>query len=182
MGDQTCFDQYQLYIYCADPTGCGLGNDAKAWDFQVCYELNLAFGISSATSMFPDLPFSDADRDAYCSEKYPEITSRHSWFALNYFGSDVWSSSNIIWSNGLLDPWHGAGILSSTDPLLPTVILDLGAHHLDLRAPNDQDPQSVTEARQQEEDLRTDSGLFQKIQNEEQNDWFCQDMKNRPTK
>ncbi|XP_075247465.1 dipeptidyl peptidase 2-like, partial [Convolutriloba macropyga] len=150
--DQTCFDQYVLYIYCADPTGCGLGNDAKAWDFQVCYELNLALGSSSKTSMFPDLPFSDADRDEYCTKKYG-ITSRHNWFGINYWGSNVWSSSNIIWSNGFLDPWHGAGILSSDDPDLPTVILNLGAHHLDLRAPNAKDPASVTQARQKEEEL-----------------------------
>ncbi len=100
--------------------------------------------------MFPDLPFSDDDRDAYCSAKYG-TEPRHDWFALNFWGSNVWSSSNIIWSNGLLDPWHGAGILSSSDPDLPVVILDLGAHHLDLRASNAADPPSVTAARKTEQ-------------------------------
>ena len=115
-------------------------------------QFSSALGSSSKTSMFPDLPFSDADRDEYCTKKYG-ITSRHDWFGINYWGSNVWSSSNIIWSNGLLDPWHGAGILSSEDPDLPTVILNLGAHHLDLRAPNAKDPASVTQARQKEEEL-----------------------------
>ena len=56
--------------------------------------------------------------------------------------------SNVIWSNGLLDPWHGGGFLepvagSST----PVIVMPKGAHHLDLRGPHTDDPGDVTYAR-----------------------------------
>ncbi len=64
------------------------------------------------------------------------------------------SATNIVFTNGGLDPWSGASPtknLSST--LLSCFIgillfnLESGAHHLDLRSPNAADPRDVTECR-----------------------------------
>ena len=35
-GTLPCLDPDTEYIECADPTGCGLGADSHAWDYQVC--------------------------------------------------------------------------------------------------------------------------------------------------
>lgn len=34
-GVQQCFDLQAEYVQCADQTGCGLGDTARAWDYQV---------------------------------------------------------------------------------------------------------------------------------------------------
>lgn len=54
-------------------------------------------------------------------------------------------------SNGLLDPWHGGGVLQSY-PLqnITSIIIANGAHHLDLRASNPADPADVVLARKAE--------------------------------
>ena len=63
--------------------------------------------------------------------------------------------SQIIWSNGGLDPWHGGGFLTPGDPASGNhwVFMPNGAHHLDLRAPHPDDPPDVTAARQLEESI-----------------------------
>lgn len=36
-GQLACFDLHSLYVQCADPTGCGLGSNSLAWDYQVLH-------------------------------------------------------------------------------------------------------------------------------------------------
>merc|ERR1711871_767486 len=59
--------------------------------------------------------------------------------------------SNIVFSNGLLDPWCAAGVLSPPSAGLQAVTIDQGGHHLDLFFPTPQDPPSAIKARQVEE-------------------------------
>ena len=40
-----CHDIMQEYVHCSDPTGCGLGKDAVAWDYQVLHEFYLVLNI-----------------------------------------------------------------------------------------------------------------------------------------
>ncbi|GIX78186.1 dipeptidyl peptidase 2 [Caerostris extrusa] len=131
-GTLKCFDIYEEYIYCADPTGCGLGFDATAWDYQVCTELNIIGSTYGVDDMFPVLPFTSKMRDEYCYKTY-KVLPREDYLDVQYWGTDISSSSNIIQKN-------------ISDSLV-AVIIDGGAHHLDLREDNPDDPPSVRDAR-----------------------------------
>ena len=90
------------------------------------------------------------------------------WLDAYFGGRSLEGYSNIIFSNGLLDPWSSAGVYDDmaviepgayTGPWLRNIssskdvsalILPLGAHHLDLMFSDDDDPPEATYARRVE--------------------------------
>ena len=80
------------------------------------------------------------------------MTPEFDW-ALDVFGGrnikqDFKHMTNIIFSNGDLDPWHSGGVLynitSSNKDIFTSLYIPMSAHHFDLRLPNALDPDVVT--------------------------------------
>jgi len=104
------------------------------------------------TSMFLAAPIDYDANTKYCQETFG-LTPQYSW-ALDYFGGyDIYKDflhlTNIVFSNGDLDPWMAGGLNYNVtaDGSGIALLIEGGAHHLDLRLPTDQDPVFLTEAR-----------------------------------
>ena len=63
---------------------------------------------------------------------------------------DLSTASNIVFSNGKLDPWHRGGVLKNVSDSVVAVVLPNGAHHLDLMFSNPADPPDAVAARETE--------------------------------
>uniref|UniRef100_A0A1I7XBE3 Lysosomal Pro-X carboxypeptidase n=1 Tax=Heterorhabditis bacteriophora TaxID=37862 RepID=A0A1I7XBE3_HETBA len=76
---------------------------------------------------------------------------REHWASDNY-GTIFPSASNIVFSNGFLDPWSGGGwsLKPKINRSLISIILKDGAHHYDLRGSHPQDTDEVKKIRETE--------------------------------
>jgi lysosomal Pro-X carboxypeptidase len=86
---------------------------------------------------------------------YPLSNDPLSHWVDEYYGgkTSTRTASNIVFSNGQLDPWSSGGVL--TNESLPSsviaLLLPMGAHHLDLMFEDPADPPDVKQARAVEE-------------------------------
>ncbi|XP_019384090.1 PREDICTED: lysosomal Pro-X carboxypeptidase [Crocodylus porosus] len=116
------------------------------WYYQVCTEMVMPMCTDGVNDMFEPEKW---DFQAFSEEcfKLWGVRPRPSWILSVYGGKNISSHSNIIFSNGGLDPWSGGGVTQNITNSLVAIVIPEGAHHLDLRSSNPCDPESVRQAR-----------------------------------
>lgn len=129
------------------PASGGLGD--AAWNYQACSELVLPSSATGVKDFFPPQPFIESQYTQNCQQT-ESVSPRYTWIPLQYGGFNISAHSNIIFSNGDLDPWSGGGIRYTIKSSLPAILIHNGAHHLDLRFSSPNDPPSVVSARKLE--------------------------------
>ncbi|XP_071949074.1 lysosomal Pro-X carboxypeptidase-like [Antedon mediterranea] len=136
-GNQKCFN---ISSNAVDTLG-DLG-----WSYQSCTEMVMPFCSHGKNDMFESSPWDIKAFTEGCQKTWG-VTPRPKWIPVQFWAKDLEMATNIIFSNGLLDPWSAGGVLDEISDDITTILIPDGAHHLDLRTPNAKDPLSVREAR-----------------------------------
>lgn len=123
------------------------------WDYQWCTETipeESYFTTDGVNDMFMPRVFPHDAVEAHCYDAWG-VRPRWTWMRAAYGNPfDDWAQggvSNIVFSNGLYDPWSSAGIKTNLSATLPAITIDVGAHHIDTFFSDPEDPPSVTAAR-----------------------------------
>ncbi|UMM25461.1 hypothetical protein L5515_005280 [Caenorhabditis briggsae] len=144
---------------CGDQGTGGLGDDALGWPWQECSEIIMAMCASGGAN---DVFWSECGDNIYDTLKQGcvSIFGSMKWTTANWnidavktlYGYDLSGSSNLILTQGHLDPWSGGGYkVDQTNTARGIYVMEIpgSAHHLDLRQPNTCDPNTVVNARYQ---------------------------------
>jgi lysosomal Pro-X carboxypeptidase len=158
---------------CLNSTLCGgdVNGDLDSgnpdgWDFQECTEIIIEMCSLGQPNDFFD---SDCNSTTFLDFQYNlcnNIYGKIGWApkflredaVLQEYGWDFSKATNIIFTNGALDPWSAGGVNAGTpgigangDPSrgIYNFVVGGSAHHLDLRNPASCDPDSVISVRVQ---------------------------------
>lgn len=140
----TCFNLADS----SDPHGLDM------WGWQACTEMIMPIGGNNEESIFPESQWNYSQREAGCKGFYG-VEPRPNWISTEFGGHDIYRvlkrfGSNIIFFNGLRDPWSGGGVLKNISETIVAVVAEQGAHHVDLRFATKEDPQWLQDVRQRE--------------------------------
>ncbi|XP_031836182.1 lysosomal Pro-X carboxypeptidase [Nomia melanderi] len=120
--------------------------DALGWPYQACTEMIMPMCTDGINDMFEPEQWNFNDYAKDCENKY-SVKPRPNLICEQYGCTDLSAATNIVFSNGLLDPWSSGGVLKNLSSSAIAIIIPEGAHHLDLRGKNENDPYSVVLAR-----------------------------------
>ncbi|CAG2120160.1 unnamed protein product, partial [Medioppia subpectinata] len=122
--------------------------DMTVWGFQSCTDIVLPFCANGKT-MFE--PF-DFDFKAFSDQCFGEYGVRPDprKAMMLWENRSLRSATNLIFSNGLRDPWSSGGVLDSLSDSVIALTISHGCHHEDLRPAGVNDTQKLINVRNQE--------------------------------
>ncbi|XP_076040777.1 lysosomal Pro-X carboxypeptidase-like [Oratosquilla oratoria] len=141
-GEMKCVNTSQQ----ADPRLGDIG-----WWYQACSEMIMPMCYDGVDDFFEPVPWDLASYVEECHRVWG-VTPDAGLAELLYGGKNIQAASNIVFSNGLLDPWHSGGVMEDVNPTVVALIIPEGAHHIDLRSSNPDDPPSLTATRRLEKE------------------------------
>ncbi|KMT19432.1 hypothetical protein BVRB_1g012760 [Beta vulgaris subsp. vulgaris] len=138
---------------CVDTNYFQIGESIVGYDWQTCSEMVMPIGTSK-WSMFPPQPFNLRDFIQDCKNKY-NVMPRPHWITSYYGGHDMKLifgrfGSNIIFSNGLQDPYSSAGVLYNLSDSIIAVYATQGSHCVDIQHAKKDDPEWLINMRNTE--------------------------------
>ncbi|CAI0452732.1 unnamed protein product [Linum tenue] len=145
-GDMPC--------YINEPTNNKPSETYGGWDWQTCSEMVIPIGYGNDTMFGSEEAFNLTKFSNECREKYG-VAPRPHWVTTYYGGHSIKMvlkrfGSNIIFSNGLKDPYSRGGVLENISDSIHAIYTANGSHCLDLQASNVTDPEWLIAQRKEE--------------------------------
>ncbi|XP_054803846.1 uncharacterized protein LOC129307018 isoform X2 [Prosopis cineraria] len=143
-GTATCFNLDDD----SDPHGLA------GWRWQACTEMIMPTGGNNEESIFPASEWKYENRVAFCEVAFGTEPRPH-WITTQFGGLGIHrvlrtAASNIIFFNGLRDPWSAGGVVTNISDTIIALVAKQGAHHVDLRFSSKEDPPWLTRIREGE--------------------------------
>ncbi|KAH7542070.1 hypothetical protein FEM48_Zijuj02G0034400 [Ziziphus jujuba var. spinosa] len=124
----------------------------SGWGWQKCSEMVMPMYRSNATMFEPERPFNLTVFIKNCNATYG-VLPRPNWVPLYYGLYDMKLvlknfGSNIIFSNGLKDPYSIGGVLESISDSILAIHTANGSHCLDIEGKKESDPEWLVKQRE----------------------------------
>ncbi|KAH8035204.1 hypothetical protein HPB51_004445 [Rhipicephalus microplus] len=117
-----------------------------SYQFLKCNELMQPFCGNGVSDMFYPYTWNATAERERCEKKFG-ITPDFYRTIMMYGGSKFSTATNIIFSNGELDPWSALGVLEPPNDDVVVIVIPGVAHHVDLRFASPSDSRAVKRAR-----------------------------------
>ncbi|KAJ8421337.1 hypothetical protein Cgig2_013303 [Carnegiea gigantea] len=124
----------------------------SAWDWQLCSEIVIQKSCAKNNSLLiPNEAIDDhSEQIENCRKAYGPLARAGS--LPTYYGRQdiIKSASNIIFSNGLMDPYSSLGILDDLSDTIRAINTEQGSHCLDTNSVQEDDPKWLVRQRKKE--------------------------------